>query len=155
MITHFSEWAGITTILASLEINLSIVCACVPLLQPLINTLSERLKTRYRSGSNPLKHALANPFCSRHRKRDRGSTKLNVFADKHVISAMNQKPESTNLQRVHDKLYPISTTDLTLSSLDEDIRPNDGAGRTHVWIDTASHSNGEGSYKLEKIVGGT
>jgi hypothetical protein len=45
MLTHFTEYAGIAVLLGALEVNLSIVCACLPVLQPLSNLNIEKARS--------------------------------------------------------------------------------------------------------------
>jgi hypothetical protein len=49
MLTHFTEYAGIAVILGALEVNLTIICTCLPTLPTLVSTTAERIRSSLQS----------------------------------------------------------------------------------------------------------
>lgn len=121
MLTHFTEYAGIAALLGALEANLSIVCACLPLFQPIITSLSEKIRSTFNSDRSLIRGVL-NPFSSksRSRKNTRGSMKLDSSTDRKGSSLHDEDMDTSRLRRQHDKLYPISMATGTQASVDEE-----------------------------------
>jgi hypothetical protein len=102
MLTHFTEYAGIAVLLGALEVNLSIVCACLPVLQPLSNLNIE--KARSTLGSSNGFRQIRSLFSSNRRKPTRDSMKLGSSMDRLSIES---EMATARYMRPIDKLHPL------------------------------------------------
>ncbi len=150
MLTHFTEYAGIATILGGLEANLSIVCACLPTYPPLMTIIAEKLRTTFGSNDGSLR-GLFNSFSLRNRKQTHDSVKLGSTTDRQANSATDDDLESARLQRHHDRLYPLSMSVPTRISQDEEVRWVDQTGKNHIRVDTDTPWSGPGVVEMERL----
>ena len=96
MESDFPSYAGVTVLLATLEITLSIVSACLPLLQPVLSIISSKVKSTFTRTSNA---AL--------KGRQQWSSKQTQRNFRFPGS------EGAQFKRLHDRLYPLSATGTT------------------------------------------
>lgn len=134
MITHFTEYAGIAAILAGLEINLSITCACLPLFPALLQPLVGKLKSTFGSKSGSTLKALWLDFSShRSRRNIHGSVKLGDSSQERGQGSSSAGDDIEGARRqnqfANDKLYPLSMTAASRASVDGD---NVHAGQVHI-----------------------
>lgn len=87
-------------LLGGLEATLSIINACLPVMQPMLNLLSAKLKTSLRGTRDT-------PTAER-------PTKSSIIGIRNLRFGGG---EEANFNRLHDHLYPVSENDTTLLSL--------------------------------------
>lgn len=119
--TQFTEYAGIAAILGGLEVNLSIICACLPLFPALLPPISRQLKSTFGSNSSSTLRALWPDFSSR-RRHNHSSTKLDNSSGGHGRDGSSEEHDLEGARRqnhfANDRLYPLSVTAASRASVD-------------------------------------
>ncbi|KAI0128226.1 hypothetical protein F4776DRAFT_672351 [Hypoxylon sp. NC0597] len=126
MLAHFTEYGGTACLLGALEANLSIICACLPLINSLVTS---------REG---VKSAAA-----------RGSVKLNSTTDRQEASAEDDL-ESARLHRQVDKLYPLNSM-ATRTSLSEDPSWMHQTSISFAQVDSNNSKTGDEAMEMGKL----
>lgn len=139
MVTHFTEYAGIVALLGALEANLSIVCACLPMLQSIIVTFGQGIRSKLSIDRSTLK--LLKPFSSGSRKPTHGSQKLGSFTDNAKLSTDQNSLEAARYQSQHDKLYPLTALSASRASFDEDVEGTTPLNEFRTVPEAMSHAN--------------
>jgi len=108
--TDFPRYAGIALILAIFEINLSIICASLPVMQPILTRLSQIIKLTFSRSSSP--HSRTNKFS---RQRFAWSSKgrrqrQQVFGTSNGGSDLEA---GAKFKQLHDHLYPLASTEIS------------------------------------------
>ncbi|KAF2681996.1 hypothetical protein K458DRAFT_371306 [Lentithecium fluviatile CBS 122367] len=153
MLTHFTEYAGTATLLGALEANLSIVCACLPLLQPLFVNFSERMKSKFSSDHSTFR--LLNPFSSSHRRPTHDSVKLTSSTDKPGVAVIEDDLEVARSQRQYDNLYPISVPSASQPSFEEQISPGERFYSGQTGHGRSAFTGSGGVFEMERMDGGS
>ncbi|KAI0888724.1 uncharacterized protein GGS22DRAFT_152222 [Annulohypoxylon maeteangense] len=149
MVTHFTEYGGIACLLGALEANLSIICACLPTMQPLMTSFTGRVKSSFSSDAGGLK-GLYNNFSSRYLRPVPGSMKIGSSTDRRATMYIEDDLESARLQKHVDKLYPLNTTLASRTSLSEEIGWTQQT-RCFTQVDSANSKSGDESVELAKL----
>ncbi|OCL13442.1 hypothetical protein AOQ84DRAFT_436331 [Glonium stellatum] len=104
MATDFPSYAGVAVLLGALEANLSIVNACLPLFQPILTNLAQKLRSSF-SRSFLSRSSALTPSGSHESEKARGG--FGTSAKRHRLA---DDDEDDKLRRLHDHLYPVSAT---------------------------------------------
>ncbi|KAI1412246.1 hypothetical protein F5Y13DRAFT_200245 [Hypoxylon sp. FL1857] len=147
MLAHFTEYGGIACLLGALEANLSIICACLPLIQPLFIPRRET-KSTISSNEGRLK-GLYNSFSSRYLKGAPGSVKLDSITDRRE-TLVEEDLENARLHRQVDKLYPLNSI-ATRMSLSEDAAWMHQAGVSFAQVDSSNSKSGDETLEMAKL----
>ncbi|KAF3062123.1 hypothetical protein GL218_03952 [Daldinia childiae] len=152
MLTHFTEYGGIATLLGALEANLSIVCACLPAMPQLLAAFAEKIKMSLGSESGGLR-GLFSSFSFGYRKNTHGSVKLSEASDKkeNASSSMDDDVEKARLQKHVDKLYPLSMTGASRGSFEEERAWTQQVGRTYARVNTANSGHSEEPVEMTRL----
>lgn len=105
---RLTEWAAPTVLLGSAETNLTIICACLPVVQPLIASMGEKLRSAFRSSDNTFRGLLSTFFIYGSRKHSHDTVKLGHL----TVQDNSPATDESRLRKQHDRLYPISATDV-------------------------------------------
>ncbi|OTA95525.1 hypothetical protein M434DRAFT_9771 [Hypoxylon sp. CO27-5] len=147
MLAHFTEYGGTACLLGALEANLSIICACLPLINSLF-TSPEGVKSTGSSNDGRFK-GLYNSFSSKYLKAPHGSVKLDSIADRRETSAEDDL-ESARLHRQVDKLYPLNSM-TTRTSQSEDPAWMRQTSISFAQVDSNNSKTGDEVIEMGKL----
>ncbi|KAI0844754.1 hypothetical protein F5Y00DRAFT_255798 [Daldinia vernicosa] len=151
MLTHFTKYGGIATLLGALEANLSIVCACLPAMPQLLTSFAEKIKMSLGSEDGGLR-GLFSTFSFGYRRNTHGSVKLSEASDKQGnVSSVNDDVEKARVQKQMDKLYPLSMTGASRGSFDEERAWTQQVGRTYARVNTANSGHSEEPVEMTRL----
>ncbi|KAI1386116.1 uncharacterized protein F4822DRAFT_306263 [Hypoxylon trugodes] len=151
MTAHFTEYGAIACILGALEANLSIVCACLPTLPPLLSAFKGRVKSSFGSNNGGIKGVFSN-FSTKDRRPTRNSIKLDSTNFRPRNMSIEDDVESVRLQNQVDKLYPLNAMLASRASVEREIGWMSQTGRSYARVaSTISGSSGDAALEMARL----